>query len=241
MALIEVRGLRKSFVHGKGVIDVLRGIDLDVEEGDMVSMVGASGVGKSTFLHVLGTLDEPTTGTVRFAGRDVTRMKGRELARFRNRTIGFVFQFHHLLAEFTALENTILPGLIAGRPRGKLVARGRELLVEVGLEHRITHRPGELSGGEQQRVALARALIMEPKLVLADEPTGNLDLATSGPIHELIFDLNASHRTTMILVTHNPELAARLPRQLLMVDGRLERDNVPSTKSIDPRAPDQLT
>jgi lipoprotein-releasing system ATP-binding protein len=219
VALVEIRGLRKSFQHGKSSIDVLRGIDVDVDRGEMVSIVGASGVGKSTFLHVLGTLDAPTAGTIRFGGREVTRMRGRELARFRNRTIGFVFQFHHLLQEFTALENTILPGLIAGAQRKKLEERGRGLLDEVGLSHRLTHRPGEMSGGEQQRVALARALVMEPELVLADEPTGNLDLATSEPIHELIFDLNKTHGNTMILVTHNPDLARRLPRRLEMVDG----------------------
>jgi lipoprotein-releasing system ATP-binding protein len=221
MALVEIRGLRKSFLHGRTTIDVLRGIDLDVEEGQMVSIVGASGVGKSTFLHVLGTLDGPTAGTIRFAGRDVTSMKGKELARFRNRTIGFVFQFHHLLQEFTALENTLLPGLIAGEPRRKLEERGRRLLDEVGLSGRLTHRPGEMSGGEQQRVALARALIMRPKLVLADEPTGNLDHATSEPIHDLVFRLNETYGNTMILVTHNPELALRLPRRLEMVDGTI--------------------
>jgi lipoprotein-releasing system ATP-binding protein len=219
VALIEVRELYKSFRHGKRDIEVLRGIDVDVDEGEMVSIVGASGVGKSTFLHVLGTLDAPTRGRILIGGRDVTHLKGRELARFRNRTIGFVFQFHHLLAEFTALENTILPGLIAGRPRSRLVDKGGELLAEVGLGHRLTHRPGELSGGEQQRVALARALVMDPALVLADEPTGNLDHATSEPIHDLIFKLNERHRTTMILVTHNPDLARRLPRRLVMIDG----------------------
>lgn len=219
MALVEIRGLRKSFQHGRSSIEVLRGIDLDIDEGQMVSIVGASGVGKSTFLHVLGTLDEPSDGTIKFAGREITRMKGRELARFRNRTIGFVFQLHHLLQEFTALENTILPGLIAGESRRKLEDRGLRLLDEVGLSHRLTHRPGELSGGEQQRVALARALIMEPKLVLADEPTGNLDHATSEPIHELIFNLNEVHNNTMILVTHNPDLAKRLSRRLEMIDG----------------------
>ena len=221
MALVTIRGLRKSFRHGKTSIEVLRGIDLDVEDGEMISIVGASGVGKSTFLHVLGTLDVPTSGTIRFAERDVTRMRGRELARFRNQSIGFVFQFHHLMQEFTALENTILPGLIAGQPRRKLEERGRRLLDEVGLSHRLTHRPGEMSGGEQQRVALARALVMDPKLVLADEPTGNLDHATSEPIHELIFRLNEIHGKTMILVTHNPELAGRLPRRLEMVDGTI--------------------
>jgi lipoprotein-releasing system ATP-binding protein len=222
MALVEIRGLRKSFQHGRSSIEVLRGIDIDVDEGQMVSVVGASGVGKSTFLHVLGTLDAPTAGSILFNGREVTKMRGRELARFRNRTIGFVFQFHHLLQEFTALENTLLPGLIAGEPRRKLVARARELLEEVGLGHRLTHRPGEMSGGEQQRVALARALIMDPKLVLADEPTGNLDHATSEPIHELIFRLNEQHGNTMILVTHNPELAGRMPRRLEMVDGKIQ-------------------
>jgi len=226
MALVEIRGLRKTFKHGKNLIEVLRGIDVDIDAGEMVSIVGASGVGKSTFLHVLGTLDDPSGGVIRFDGREVTKMRGRELARFRNRTIGFVFQFHHLLQEFTALENTLLPGLIAGVPRRKLVSRARELLGEVGLGDRIKHRPGEMSGGEQQRVALARALIMEPKLVLADEPTGNLDHATSEPIHELIFKLNEQRGSTMLLVTHNPDLAERLPRRLEMVDGTI-REGAP--------------
>jgi lipoprotein-releasing system ATP-binding protein len=187
----------------------------------MCSVVGASGAGKSTFLHVVGTLDRPSGGSILYRGKDVTRFKPRTLSEFRNRTIGFVFQFHHLLPEFTALENTMMPGLIQGMDRGELADAARRVLAEVGLTERLTHKPGELSGGEQQRVALARALVLRPALLLADEPTGNLDAGTAEGIHELFVQMNQSYGTTMLLVTHNPSLAARMPRRLKLEGGTM--------------------
>ena len=216
---LVVEGLTKSFKRSGVVLEVLKGISLSIRSGEMVSIVGASGVGKSTFLHIIGTLDRATKGKISYYGRDISKMSGKELAYFRNRTIGFVFQFHHLLDEFTAIENTIMPGLIAGVNRKTLEEKGVEILTRVGLQERLTHRPTELSGGEQQRVALARALIMEPKILLADEPTGNLDSKTSEELYELLFRLNENQKTTLILVTHNNLLAERMPRQLEMKDG----------------------
>jgi len=220
-SLVEVRDLHKSFQHNGGEIPVLRGINLDLGVGEMVAVVGASGAGKSTFLHVLGTLDAPTRGMIRFGGVDLQSLSGRKLARFRNQSIGFVFQFHHLLAEFTALENTMMPVLISGLSRSEAERRSRAILEEMSLSHRLTHKPGELSGGEQQRVALARALVLDPALLLADEPTGNLDSVYSAQIHDLLFEINRQHRTTILLVTHNQELAGRMPRILRMRDGVL--------------------
>jgi lipoprotein-releasing system ATP-binding protein len=212
----------KTFEHEGRSLEVLKGIDLEVCSGEMVTIVGPSGAGKSTLLHLIGTLDLPTEGQILYGGRDVTRLGSSELAEFRNRSIGFVFQFHHLLPEFTALENVMMPGLIQGSKR--LEGRARELLDEVGLSERLTHRPGELSGGEQQRVALARALLMEPKLVLADEPTGNLDSQTSDAVQSLIFDLNRRHGITFLIVTHSRDFAAMMPRQVSMKDGRIDSD-----------------
>jgi lipoprotein-releasing system ATP-binding protein len=216
---IDVRGLAKEFLHSGRKIHVLRGIDLVIEPGEMIAVVGRSGVGKSTFLHILGTLDNPTAGQVLFGGLNVFALDGPALAHFRNQRIGFVFQFHHLLPEFTALENVMMPALIRGVPRKAAATAAAELLAEVDLTDRATHRPGELSGGEQQRVALARALVLKPDLLLADEPTGNLDPRTGAGVHELFFKLNERFGTTMIMVTHNAELAASLPRVLVMEDG----------------------
>jgi lipoprotein-releasing system ATP-binding protein len=229
--LIVAEGVTKRFLHEGREVHVLKGVDLTVEEGEMVCVVGPSGAGKSTLLHLLGTLDLPTSGRILYHGQDVTRLSSARLATFRNRSIGFVFQFHHLLPEFTALENVMMPGLIRGESRKRLEARAAELLDEVGLRHRRTHRPGELSGGEQQRVALARALAMEPRVVLADEPTGNLDSKTSDAMHELFFQLNASRRTTFLIVTHSRDLAARMPRVVSMTDGVIGSDErrVPPT------------
>jgi lipoprotein-releasing system ATP-binding protein len=218
---VEIQALFKSFTLGGRHIDVLQGVDMSVEAGDMVAIVGASGAGKSTFLHVLGTLDTPTSGRIQIDGQDLTRMDAAALAAFRNKTIGFVFQFHHLLPEFTAVENVAMPGLIAGLSKQDAERRAEGLLNDVGLSHRLDHRPGELSGGEQQRVALARALVMAPRLLLADEPTGNLDSRTGADIHGLLVELNRKRGMTMIVVTHNEDLAARMPRRLHMVKGRV--------------------
>ncbi len=220
--LVTVQNVTKTFEHEGRSLEVLKGIDLEIGAGEMVTIVGPSGAGKSTLLHLIGTLDLPTEGRILYDGRDVTLLGSSDLAEFRNRSIGFVFQFHHLLPEFTALENVMMPGLIQGGRR--LENRARELLSEVGLSERLTHRPGELSGGEQQRVALARALLMQPKLVLADEPTGNLDSQTSDSVQSLIFDLNRRHGITFLIVTHSRDFAAMMPRQVSMKDGRIDSD-----------------
>ena len=218
-AHVEVRSLTKTFPHGGRLIEVLRGLDFELRPGEVASVVGASGAGKSTLLQVLGTLDAPTGGTISFDGVDVTTMSQARLAEFRNREIGFVFQFHHLLPEFTALENVMMPGLILRLSRREAAVRADAILRRVGLGERLSHRPGELSGGEQQRVALARALLLRPRLLLADEPTGNLDTKTGREMHELFFELNRELGMTILLVTHNDELAARTPRRLRMADG----------------------
>src|SRR5688572_4034266 len=223
-ALVIVEGLHKSFQHMGRTLDVLKGIDLNIYSGQILAIVGASGAGKSTLLHCIGTLDLPTKGRIRLAGEELTTMSSTRLASVRNRSIGFVFQFHHLLPEFNALENLMLPGLIRGLPRKQMENRARALLEEVGLTDRATHRPGELSGGEQQRVAIARALALDPKLVLADEPTGNLDSGTSDSIHDLFFQINREHGTTIVVVTHNPGFAESMPRVVRMVDGKVVQD-----------------
>ena len=235
-ARVEIQGLTKTFFHGGNRLDILRGIDLTLEAGEMVAVVGASGAGKSTLLHCLGTLDLPSGGRILFNGRDVTRLSPSQLADFRNHSIGFVFQFHHLLPEFTALENAMMPALIQRMPRGEAEARAREILGRVGLSMRLMHRPGELSGGEQQRVALARALILGPSLILADEPTGNLDTRTGDEIHELFFELNRERGTTMLVVTHNPELAKRMPRVVHMIDGVIDDGKATTPDGTQPDA-----
>lgn len=222
--LVVAANVKKSFHHMGRTLDVLRGIDITIGAGEMVGVVGQSGAGKSTFLHCMGTLDIPSSGSIRIDGEEITSLSSTRLADLRNRTIGFVFQFHHLLPEFNALENVMMPGLIQGRPRKDLEARASALLEEVGLRERALHRPGELSGGEQQRVALARALVLEPKLILADEPTGNLDSGTSQQIHELFFRINEQRGTTIIVVTHNMSLAESMPRVVTLKDGRVEKD-----------------
>jgi len=222
--LVVVEQVTKTFVHEGRAVSILKGIDLRIDAGEMVCIVGPSGAGKSTLLHLLGTLDLPSEGRILYAGEDVTQYSSAKLATFRNRTIGFVFQFHHLLPEFTALENVMLPGRIHGEPVGKVEERARGLLDDVGLSERLTHRPGELSGGEQQRVALARALVMNPRLVLADEPTGNLDTGTGRAMHDLLFSLNQTRGTTFLVVTHSRDLAGQMPRVVQMRDGLIEHD-----------------
>lgn len=219
---IEARSVTRSFVKGAETIEVLSGIDLVLEPGSQVSIVGASGAGKSTLLHVLATLDRPNSGQILFGGHDVFALDDADLAAFRNRRIGLVFQFHHLLPEFTALENTMMPAVLAGVGDREARDAAKDMLAEVGLSRRLHHRPGELSGGEQQRVAVARALVMRPDLVLADEPTGNLDEKTGRAIDELLFRVHADRGASLVLVTHDLDLARRVPRRLRLHSGRLE-------------------
>lgn len=222
--LVIVEKIVKTFMHMGNTLEVLKGIDLTIEQGEILAIVGPSGAGKSTLLHCIGTLDLPTSGRIVLGGEELTTLSSSRLAALRNRDIGFVFQFHHLLPEFNALENIMLPGLIGGRNRKEMEKRARALLEEVGLERRATHRPGELSGGEQQRIAVARALALGPKLLLADEPTGNLDSATSEAIHDLFFQINREHGTTLIVVTHNTGFADSMPRVVHLKDGLVDRD-----------------
>jgi lipoprotein-releasing system ATP-binding protein len=219
--LIQARALVKGYRTAAGYVSVLEGLDLDVAEGEMLAITGASGVGKSTLLHVLGTLDRPESGSVKVAGEEVFQLGERKLREFRNRTMGFVFQFHHLLPEFTALENVMMPLLIARRGEREAHERAAQLLAEVGLGPRAHHRPGMLSGGEQQRVAVARALAMSPRALLADEPTGNLDRQTGERLHELLRRLNRERGITLVLVTHNEQTAAACDRTLRLEGGRL--------------------
>ncbi len=223
-ALVVIENLHKSFEHMGRTLHVLKGIDLMIFPGQIMAIVGPSGAGKSTLLHCMGTLDLPSSGRILLAGEELTAMSSTRLAAVRNKEIGFVFQFHHLLPEFTALENVMMPGLIQGRSKRDMEKKARALLAEVGLTDRGTHRPGELSGGEQQRVAVARALALDPKLVLADEPTGNLDTQTSDAIHELFFQINKEHGTTIVVVTHNPFFAESMPRVVRMLDGKVVKD-----------------
>lgn len=220
--LLEIRGLCKTYEIGANRVEVLSGIDLELEAATTTALVGASGAGKSTLLHLLGALDRPSAGTVCFRGDDLFRKNDGELASFRNRSIGFVFQFHHLLPEFTALENVMMPALIARVPRAEARKMAEELLADVGLAQRLNHRPGEMSGGEQQRVAIARALVMSPELLLADEPTGNLDMKTSDGVHAVLADLQKKKGLTLVVVTHNEHLAAAMGRTVRLIDGRLE-------------------
>jgi lipoprotein-releasing system ATP-binding protein len=219
--LIQARQLVKGYRTAAGYVSVLEGLDLDVAAGEMLAITGASGVGKSTLLHVLGTLDRPDSGTVLVEGEDVFGLPERRLREFRNRAMGFVFQFHHLLPEFTALENVMMPLLIARRGQDEANARAEALLTEVGLAARLHHRPGMLSGGEQQRVAVARALAQSPRALLADEPTGNLDRQTGERLHELLRSLNRERGITVVLVTHNEQTAAACDRVLKLEGGRL--------------------
>jgi len=219
--MIILTNLSKTFVKDGNRIEVLRNLNLEIKKGDSLAVVGVSGAGKSTLIHILGTLDHPTSGTLAIAGNNVFEWSEKKISAFRNSTIGFVFQFNNLLPEFTALENTMMPALISGLPKKQAVDKASQLLQEVGLEHRLKHKPGELSGGEQQRVAIARALIMEPEILLADEPTGNLDTETGKKIEDILVNLNALKKITLIVVTHNKLLADRMSGRIGLRDGKI--------------------
>jgi lipoprotein-releasing system ATP-binding protein len=221
-ALLAARGISKQFIHNGNQIEVLRDVDLELDTGQTVAVIGESGIGKSTLLHILGTLDRPDSGSLQFRGEDVFHYDNDRLARFRNESIGFVFQFHHLLMEFTAVENTMMPGLIRGLDKQEARQAAERILVRVGLEQRLGHRVSKLSGGEQQRVALARALVVRPALLLADEPTGNLDRRNSEQVHELLLTLNEELKMALVVVTHNLTLASYMTRRVTIVNGKLE-------------------
>ena len=219
--ILEARNIHKSYEKESNRVEVLRGVDLSLRPGDQVAVVGASGAGKSTLLHILGGLDRPTQGSVYFEGEELFKKGENSLADFRNRCLGFVFQFHHLLPLFSALENVMMPSLIAGEGRAEVREKAERALNEVGLGPRIHHRPRELSGGEQQRVALARAWVREPKIVLADEPTGNLDTESSRRVFDQLIELNRNRKTTLVVVTHNEALAERLETKVRIIDGKI--------------------
>ncbi len=219
--MIILDNLSKTFVKDGNRIEVLRNLKLEVKRGDSLAVVGVSGAGKSTLIHILGTLDHPTSGTLSIAGNNVFEWNEKKIASFRNKTIGFIFQFNNLLPEFTALENTMMPALISGLDKKLAADKASQLLREVGLEHRVKHKPGELSGGEQQRVAIARALVMEPEILLADEPTGNLDTETGKKIEDILINLNTKKKITLIVVTHNKLLADRMSGRIGLRDGEI--------------------
>ena len=220
--MIQIENLTKSF----GDLQVLKGVNLTINKGEVISIVGSSGAGKTTLLQLIGTLDKPTSGIIRFNGEDLGRLSSKRLAAFRNRHIGFVFQFHQLLPEFTALENIVIPALIAGRKKSEAEAEAMQLLQVMGLEERAHHKPAEMSGGENQRVAVARALINHPDVVLADEPSGSLDTKNKEELHKLFFDLRDRYGQTFVIVTHDEALASYTDRTLHMVDGVIEDDGV---------------
>ena len=225
--LVSIRELHKSFNSSKTRLEILKGVNFELRTGDTLSVVGPSGIGKSTFLHILGTLDRPDKGKILYRGDDVFLFNDEQLAKFRNEFIGFVFQFHHLLPEFSALENTMMPALIKNMTKNRAKEDAEEILVRVGLKDRLSHRVGKLSGGEQQRVALARALVLKPVILLADEPTGNLDKKNSHQVHDLMLELNRELHMTLVVVTHNLELASYMSRCVTVVDGLLLETNSP--------------
>ena len=236
MPFLDARGIEKRYTVGGATLTVLRDLDLSVEAGEMIAIVGASGVGKSTLLHVIGGLDRADAGTIAIDGVELTALPDAEVVAFRNRTVGFVFQFHHLLPEFSALENAEMPMRIARVPRGQSRARAETLLRRVGLGDRLSHRPGMLSGGEQQRVAVARALVMRPGVLLADEPTGDLDEQTAQSLHGLLREMHAAYGLTSVIATHNPRLAAACDRVLRLEAGRLTETLVVKDESPAPAA-----
>lgn len=213
--MLKARNIKKAY----GDLQVLKGIDIDIDKAEVVSIIGKSGTGKSTLLHILGTLDKADEGSLHIAGRQIDQLNGKQLAKFRNEKIGFIFQFHHLLNEFTALENVMIPGMIAKKNRNDIKDKAREILIYLGLEERLEHKPNQLSGGEQQRVAVARSLINDPEIIFADEPSGNLDNVTSEELHNLIFKLRSDFQQSFVIVTHNNELAGMSDRALTMEDG----------------------
>ncbi|MBF0103438.1 MAG: ABC transporter ATP-binding protein [Desulfobacterales bacterium] len=222
---LELQHISKGYSLNKNAIDILKDINLTVNAGERIAVVGPSGIGKSTLLHIIGTIDRPDTGCLLFEGKNIFSFDDLQLARFRNEAIGFVFQFHHLLPEFTALENVMMPAFIRGISQKNIYPKAEHILVRVGLQDRLHHRIGELSGGEQQRVALARALVLSPALLLADEPTGNLDKKNSEKIHQLFIELNQETHMTLIVVTHNQGLAGCMSRRITIVDGQLQECN----------------
>jgi lipoprotein-releasing system ATP-binding protein len=219
--MITLTNLSKTFVKDGNKIEVLQNLNLEIKKGESLAVVGVSGAGKSTLIHIIGTLDHPTSGALAIAGNNVFQWGEKKIAAFRNKTIGFVFQFNNLLPEFNALENTMMPALISGAAKKQAMDRASYLLREVGLEHRLKHKPGELSGGEQQRVAIARALIMEPEILLADEPTGNLDTETGKKIEDILVNLNTEKQITLVVVTHNKLLADRMSSRIGLRDGKI--------------------
>ncbi len=219
--MILLTNLSKTFIKDGNKIEVLRNLNLEIKKGDSLAVVGVSGAGKSTLIHILGTLDHPTSGTLSIASKNVFEWNEKKIAAFRNSTIGFVFQLNNLLPEFSALENTMMPALISGMPKKQAIEKASQLLAEVGLDHRLKHKPGELSGGEQQRVAIARALVMEPEILLADEPTGNLDTETGKKIEDILVNLNIIKKITLIVVTHNKLLADRMSGRIGLRDGKI--------------------
>lgn len=220
-SFIELKNLSKSFTKGEREINVLKDVGLGIKRGEMIALLGVSGAGKSTLLHILGGLDQPSAGSVVYDGRDIYNMGEKQLSDFRNKEIGFVFQSHHLLPEFSALENVMMPALIGRMKRNEADRQAHSLLEKVGLSERVSHKPGELSGGEQQRVALARAIMLSPNVLLADEPTGNLDSKTGDEIFSLMVEMNKSLGLTFVMVTHNEKLAAQVDRQIRVQDGRI--------------------
>ncbi|OCH14826.1 MULTISPECIES: lipoprotein-releasing ABC transporter ATP-binding protein LolD [unclassified Aliivibrio] len=234
--LLVCQGIHKVYQEGTMETEVLKGVDFQINESELVAIVGSSGSGKSTLLHILGALDEPTGGTVRFQEHELTKLSANKQAKIRNQHIGFVYQFHHLLSDFSALENVAMPLLIGGVNKKEAARRATELLEKVGLAHRIEHRPSELSGGERQRVAIARALVNKPALVLADEPTGNLDHKTALDIYNLMRELNQESGTAFLVVTHDNELAGKLDKQLSMQDGRFITETIRSNSNQEQEA-----